>query len=148
MILNLFQPRRRTAAQKVAHLEVMLGQIAKYSPVICRNSIVNNSTSINGVRQTIQQNYGLQSTSSRFLGLGYISLKTEQRSEDLFQSLMTSIEDNFLITSSGITRHGQTPVADKELLPSLENFIILNWLRLLHPNLPRLLKERNGTELR
>jgi len=30
-------PRRRTAAQKVTHLEMMLGQIANYAPVISRN---------------------------------------------------------------------------------------------------------------
>ena len=36
-------PRRRTAAQKVTHLEMMLGQIANYAPIISRNSIVKNS---------------------------------------------------------------------------------------------------------
>ena len=136
--------RRRTAAQKVRHLEMMLGQIANYSPIISRNSIVKNSTSINGVWQAIRQHYGLQSTGSRFLDLAYISLKPEQRPEDLFQSLMAFVEDNLLTTSSGITHHGE----DEELSPSLENFIVLTWLRLLHPNLPRLLKQRYGTELR
>jgi len=33
---------RRTAAQKVAQLEVMLGQIANYCPFIARNTIVKN----------------------------------------------------------------------------------------------------------
>ena len=140
--------RRRTAAQKVTHLEMMLGQIANYSPIISRNSIVKNSTSINGVWQAIRQHYGLQSTVSRFLDLAYISLKPEQRPEDLFQSLMAFVEDNLLTTSSGITHHGEAPVTDEELSPSLENFIVLTWLRLLHPNLPRLVKQRYGTELR
>ena len=85
---------------------------------------------------------------SRFLDLAYISLKPEQRPEDLFQSLMAFVEDNLLTTSSGITHHGEAPVADEELSPSLENFIVLTWLRLLHPNLPRLIKQRYGTELR
>ena len=140
-------PRRRTAAQKVTHLEMMLGQIANYAPIISRNSIVKNSTSINGVWQIIRQHYGLQSTGSRFLDLAYISLKPEQRPEDLFQSLMAFIEDNLLTTSSGITHHGEAPVADEELTPSLENFVVLTWLRLLHPSLPRLEKQRYGTEL-
>ena len=39
-------------------------------------------------------------------------------------------------------------MADEELSPSLEKFIVLTWLRLLHPNLPRLVKQRYGTELR
>ena len=47
--------QRRTAAQKVAHLEMMLGQIANYAPILSRNSIVKNSTSINGVWHTIHK---------------------------------------------------------------------------------------------
>ena len=101
--------RRRTAAQKVTHLEMMLGQIANYAPIISRSSIVKNSTSISGVWQTIRQHYGLQLTGSRFLDLANISLKPEQRPEDLFQSLMAFIEDNLLTTSSGITHHGEIP---------------------------------------
>ena len=140
--------RRRTAAQKVTHLEMMLGQIANYAPIISRSSIVKNSTSISGVWQTIRQHYGLQLTGSRFLDLANISLKPEQRPEDLFQSLMAFIEDNLLTTSSGITHHGEIPATDEELSPSLENFVVLTWLRLLHPSLPRLVKQRYGTELR
>ena len=40
------QAQRRTANQKTIHLELMLGQIANYCPVISRNSIVTNSTSL------------------------------------------------------------------------------------------------------
>ena len=36
-------PNRRTAAQKVAQLELMLGQIANFCPVISRNTITKNS---------------------------------------------------------------------------------------------------------
>ena len=48
----------------------------------------------------------------------------------------------------GITHHGQTPEDDEELSPSMENFVVLTWLRLLHPELPKLVKQRYGTELR
>ena len=43
---------------------------------------------------------------------------------------------------------GITPEADEELSPSLENFIVVTWLQLLHPDLPRLVKQRYGTEPR
>src|SRR4029434_9351392 len=43
---NLPAARRRTAQQKVSHLELMLGRIANYCPVISRNTIVKNSISI------------------------------------------------------------------------------------------------------
>ena len=43
------EERRRTAQQKVNMLELMLGQIANYCPVISRNTIVKNSTSIENI---------------------------------------------------------------------------------------------------
>ena len=51
---NIPHASRRSAQQKVTHLELMLGQIANYSPVISRNSIVKNSTSIQFIWQTIR----------------------------------------------------------------------------------------------
>ena len=54
--------QRRAAAQRVTHLEMMLGQVANYAPIISRNTIVRNSSSINGVWQAIRQHYGFQST--------------------------------------------------------------------------------------
>ena len=40
------------------------------------------------------------------------------------------------------------PDSDEELSPSLENFIVLTWLRLIHSDLPGLVKQRYGTKLR
>ena len=40
------------------------------------------------------------------------------------------------------------PETDEELSPSLENLIILTWLRLVHKDLPGLMKQRYGPELR
>ena len=47
-----------------------------------------------------------------------------------------------------ITHHGDRPDKDEDLTPSLENMVVLTWLRLLHKDLPRLIKQRYGTELR
>ena len=130
--------RRRTAAQKVAHLEMMRGQVVNYAPIISWNSIIKTSTSVNSIWQIIQQHYGLQSTGSCFLDLVYmyISLKPDQCPEDLFQSLMAFIEDNLLTTSSGISHHGETPTVNEEMSPTLENCAVLTWLRLLPPQPP------------
>jgi hypothetical protein len=126
-----------------------LAKLANYAPVISRNTIVRNSTSISGVWQAIRQHYGLQSTGSRFLDLTNIKSKLDQRPEDLYQCLMSFVEDNLLTAAGGITHRGITPEADEELSPSLENFIVVTWLQLLHPDIPRLvIKQRYGTELR
>ena len=48
----------------------------------------------------------------------------------------------------GITHHDEELEDDEELSPTLENFVVLTWLRLIHPDLPKLIKQRYGTELR
>ena len=58
---------RRTKQQKSAMLDLMLGQIANYCPVISRNVIVKNSTSLDEIWQTIRLHYGFQSSGSPFL---------------------------------------------------------------------------------
>ena len=56
-----------TTQQRVYMLELILGQIANYCPVISRNTIVKNSTSLSVIWQTIRLHYGFQSTGSHFI---------------------------------------------------------------------------------
>ncbi|KAK3100661.1 hypothetical protein FSP39_023313 [Pinctada imbricata] len=142
------EAQRRTAAQKVMHLELMLGQIANFCPIVSRNTIVKNSTSVNSIWQSIRLHYGLQSTGSHFLDFDNIRFEPGERPEDLFQRLMSFIEDNLLKPEGNITHHGDLPEAEEEMSPSLENLVILTWLRLINKDLPALVKQRYGTELR
>ena len=48
-------------------------------------------------------------------------------------------EDN-LLHSNNIQHHGALLTEDEELTTSLENVIVLTWLRLVHPDLPKLVK--------
>ena len=140
--------KRLTAVQKNASLELMLGQIANYCPVISRNTIVKNSTSINDIWQAIRLHYGFQSTGGHILDLSAIRLEADERPEDLYQRIVAFIEDNLLQQGGGITHHGQAVTDDEELSPTLENVIVVTWLQLIHPELPRLVRQRYGTELR
>ena len=140
--------QRRTAAQKAAHLELMLGQIANFCPIIARNTIVKNSVSIDSIWQAIRLHFGFQTTGAHFLDFCQIKLQPGDRYEDLFQQLMAFTDDNLLKKNGGITHHGSKPDDDEEMTPSLENFIVLTWLRLIHEDLPCLVKQRYGTELR
>ena len=78
---------RRTAAQKLTHLELMIGQVANYCPVIARNTIVKNSTSMRAIWQAIRAHYGFQSTGAHFLDFNNIRLEPDERPEDLYQRL-------------------------------------------------------------
>ena len=137
-----------TAAQKVYSLEIMLGQIANFCPILSRNTIVKNSTSLSQIWQAIRLHYGFQSSGGHLIDFSYIHLKSDERPEDLYQRLVAFIEDNLLRQEGGITHHGDVVTDDEELSPTLENLIVLIWLGLLHKDLPRLVKQRYGTELR
>ncbi|XP_066029493.1 uncharacterized protein [Pocillopora verrucosa] len=139
--------RRLTARQKVNFLELMLGQIANYCPIISRNTLVKNSTSLEFIWQTIRQHFGFQVTGAQFIDFSEIHLAADERPKDLYQRLTAFVEDS-LLRANGLTHNGQAVQEDEELTPTLENFLVLTWLRLIHPSLPRLVKQRYGTELR
>lgn len=139
---------RLTAQQKVTHLELMLGQIANYCPIISRSTFIKSSTSIQSVWQAIRLHFGFQSTGGHFLDFSDIKLLPNEKCEDLFQRLNSFIEDNLLKSDGGISHHGEAITDDEDLSPSLENVIVLLWLKTIHSELPKLVKQRYGTELR
>ena len=124
--------------EKNVHLELMLGQIANFCPVISRNTIVKNSTSVKSIWQAIRAHYGFQSTGAHFLDFASIKLDVDEHPEDLLQQLKSFIEDNLLVANSSITHHGDAITADEELSPTLEILVVLTWLRLIHSDLPGL----------
>ena len=138
----------RTAIQQTYMLDLMLGQIANFCLVISRNTIAKNATSLSGIWQTIRLHYGFQSTGTHFLDFADIHLQADERPEDLYQRLVAFVEDNMLQSGSVILHHGDVIDVDEEMSPSLENMVVLTWLRLINPALPKLIKQRYGTELR
>ena len=139
---------RKTAQQKNATLEMMLGMIANYCPVIARNSIVKSSTSLSSIWQLIRQHYGFQSSGAHFLDLASIQLQPNERPEDLYQRLMAFFEDNLLTTQSGLRHYGEAVTVDEDMTPTLENTVVCLWLQLIRPGLPQLVKQKYGSELR
>ena len=139
---------RKTKEQKSAALDLMLGQIAKFCPIISRNTIIKNSTSLDQIWQVIRLHFGFQSSGGHFLDFSDIRLSPDEKPEDLYQRLMAFIEDNLLKAEGGITHEGEVIHEDEELTPTIQNLVVITWLRLIHPALPKLIKQRYGTELR
>ena len=137
-----------TAARKATTLELMLGQIANFCPIISRNTIINKSTSLKSIWQEIRLHYGFQSSGSQILDLSEIHLGPDEKPEDLFQRMMAFIEDNLLLKDSPVKHQGEDIAEDEEMSPTLENVVIVMWLQALHKDLPKLVKQRYGTELR
>ena len=77
-----------------------------------------------------------------------IHYEADERPEDLFQRILTFVDDNLLKARGTITHHGEQVTNDEQKTPSLENMIVLHWLSLIHKGLPKLVKQRYATELR
>ena len=61
---------------------------------------------------------------------------------------MSFTEDNLLVANGAKTHHGTKVTSDEALTPTLKNMVVLNWLNLIHTDLPALIKQHYGTELR
>lgn len=138
----------QTKEQKVTALNLMLGQIANWATVISRNQITKSSVSLNDIWNKIREHYGFHSTGSRFLDLSSIKLTAGERPESLYQKLVSFMDDNLLTTDGSLTHHSANVERDEEISPTLENVIVLLWLERIHVNLPLLVKQRYGAELR
>ena len=73
------------AVQKVNIIELILGLIANYCPVISRSTIIKNRTSVSIISQAIQMQYGFQSSRAHFIDFDDIHMTANERSEDLYQ---------------------------------------------------------------
>ena len=125
------EAQRKTAQQKVALLDLMLGQIANFCPVISRNFIIKSSTSIDNIWQTIRLHFGLHTSGACFLDLSDICLDHNERHKDPFQRIQSFFDDNLLTKDCSITNHGEEISEDEEISPTVENMIVLIWLRLI-----------------
>lgn len=140
--------QRRTAQQKINMLELMLGQVANYCPIISRNTIVRASTCVDSTWNAIHLHFGFQVTGVHPIDFNDIYLEANERKEDLYQRLTAFIEDSLLRSGGELSHHGKTITEDEEMSPTLENLVVLTWLRLIHPSLHKRVKQRYGTELR
>ena len=111
------------------------------------NTLVKNATSIQSVWNMIRAHFGFQITGAHFMDFANLQLEADERLKDLSQRLIAFVEDIFLRAKS-LSHHGEASTKDEELTPTLEDFIVLTWLKLIHPELPKLVKQRYGTELR
>ena len=79
--------KRKTKDVKIADLELMLEMIANWAPIISRQSIIRNSTSLESIWQMIRAHYGFHKSGAYFLDLADIKLEHGERHQDLFQRI-------------------------------------------------------------
>ena len=121
---GLVAVENKTAESRAEDLEEMLGCIANFCTVIARNSIINESKSLDDIWQKIRLYYGFHSSGANFLDFSNIKLEPGERNEMLYQRMLAFINDNFL-TADGTFKHDEEITTDKVISPTLEIFIVL-----------------------
>ena len=129
-----------TKEVKVHNLHLMLGYLAQLVPHYLSTEIIEESTSITSVWDTIRSYYGLQQNERNFMR--FLDIKWEgqgvERPETLFRRIKSHLQDN-LLTSGSKLQHDESVIAmDEVLSPTVERLAVLRWMELLHPKLPAL----------
>ena len=89
--------KQKNRAAKLADLELMLEMVANWAPIISRQSIIKQSTSLESIWQAIRAHYGIQTSGTYFLDFAEIKLEHGERHQDLFQRLTAFVEDNLAV---------------------------------------------------
>ena len=138
---------RRTAQRKCTHLELMLGQIENFCPVIFRNSIVKTPTSIQSIWKAIRMHYGFQSTWAHFLDFSQARAGRAAR-RDLYQRLMSFTEDNFLIANGLHYTARRSYCTRRWNVSHFGEYDRIYMVKLVQPDHPNLVKHWYCTDLR
>ena len=117
----------RTAAQKCVSLELMLGQIASYAPVIARAQILN-CTRLSEIWADLRLHYGFLVTGTQIFELMGMKLEPEERYEDLYQRILACVSNNLLKAGGSIAHKGTVPARDEVMTPTLDVMVSLLWL--------------------
>ena len=111
--MTLFSGKKIKIARQKATAEFNAG--TKYCPIISRNTIIKNSTSLENIWQTIHLHFGFQSTGGHFINFLSIALENDERPVDLYHRLM----------AFKITHQGYNMTVNDEMTSSLGNFVVL-----------------------
>lgn len=142
------EPARRTARQKVAYLDLMLGSISAYAPVISKRFITQEAQSLDEIWDRLRTRFGCRKTGSLILELAALTTEPDETHEALWERVLSFIEGNLILSSDKITHQGVEVSRSEVMTPTLLNICIVLWLKIIHPSLPALVKQKYATELR
>ena len=133
---------------KAALLNIVLGSIATYCPVISAKFVKKQSTSLDSIWCRLRSYYGFRRAGSRILELSELKPDHNESRESLWERLYSFIEDQLLTRDGAVIHEGIKRENDEEFTPTLLNVLVTIWLQALHPSLPGLVKQKFATQLR
>ena len=138
----------RTALQKEAYLNLMLGSIAGFAPVIRRTYFMQEACSLHDIWSRLRTYYRFRKTGALILDLNTIVMEPGESPESLWERISSFIDDNLLSPNDHIQHLGADVLTQEQLTPTLVNLTVVHWLRCIHEGLPALVKQKYATELR
>ena len=137
-----------TAVQKAQILQVLLGSIATFAPVISNKFITSQAKCFDDIWNRLRGHYGFRVTGGRILELAQFSLAPDESYETLWERMSMFVEDNLMKASSSIKHLNAATTVDETLSPTLQNITVVLWLKAINADLPAMIKQRFATQLR
>ena len=133
---------------KAALLNVVLGSIAGYAPVISSRFIKRQATSLESIWNRLRSFYGFRRTGSRVLELMDIKMDPNESREGLWERFYSFVEDQLLMKDGEVLHEGVKIETNEVFTPTLLNVIVTCWLNAVNPALPSMVRQRFTTQLR
>ena len=133
---------------KVSLLNLVLGSLSIYAPIISAKFIKQQSTSLDSIWDRLRTFYGFRRTGARILDLPDIKMEMNESREALWERLYQFIEDSLLTRDGGVLHEGTRQARNEEFTPTLLNIMVSMWLSAINPALPSLVKQMFATQLR
>ena len=137
-----------SAIQQANFLDVFLGLLASWAPIINRSSITRDACSVREVYQKLRVYYGFSLSGSSIIDAVSLQRQSDESPEDVYQRLVSHIDTCLLSTTDELKHNGVKVSVDESMTPTLENLIICLWLKTVHPSLPQLVKTKYATQLK
>lgn len=145
---DVTEENKMNKVAKAALLNIVLGSIATYCPVISAKFIKKQSTSLDCIWSRLRSYYGFRRAGSRILELTELKPDHNESRESLWERLYSFIEDQLLTSDGAVLHEGIKRENDEEFTPTLLNVLVTIWLQAINPSLPALVKQRFATQLR
>lgn len=137
-------------ATTAIHLDNFINLVASFSPPHLYEDIINLSTSLKWIWEQIRALYHIENDDVTLFEWEDFKMETEEKEypEMLYRRLRSFMQENLVKADSSVLFKGKAPDKNETLSPTLEKLIVIKWLRCIDPALPKLVKEKFGSELK
>ena len=138
----------RTAQDKGEDLKDFLNTLAGYLPFpYLTEKIVDGSTRLQDVWDTIYDHYGINITSESLLDYVTVTISDGETYRQFFDRLLSHARLH--LPKANVTVEGiNTGATGEQMTVGLMNFVALDWLRKINPQLVNIIKTEYSRELR